>query len=252
MAKGLFSFLFSDSSTGTETGSKTEGKGNTELVSMGNEEAAIQVQISKNKETVKGKNNDTPDTKVAKSEKRKYKNPKQKNTSNTKLNSRRKQMKKVARTRELEINNDVKNLETKYENTRKSSLYKDNKMKAVKDFLDKLPPETQSLIKKQMQQKINKEPIVNQEKRNKYLEQKDTSKQELLDSKRGIKKEKTALQLAKIAAEKARKMVKAVRDRVLNQSRKQKPEIQNQNTQNQTKQNNTISKAKIVRQKESR
>jgi len=248
MAKGLFSFLFSDSSTGTETGSKIDGKGNAELVSMGNIEASNQIQLSKDKGAVKGKDNDTPEKKVAKSEKRKYKTHKPTHTANLKASRRRKEARKTVRTRTLEINDKTRNARQDITEAKKSTLNKDTKVKAIKEFLEQLPPDTKDLITKQMKQKINKDPIVNQEKRNKYLEQKDTSKQELLDRKRGIKKEKTALQLAKIAAEKARKMVKAVRDRVLNQSRKQKPTIQNQNTQHQIKQNN-IQK---VKQKESR
>lgn len=235
MAKKLFSFLFSDTSTGSESGSKNDGKGNAELVSMGNTEASNQIKLSKEKGNVKGKENDTPEQSVVKTEKRKYKTPKQKHTTNAKTNKNRKAAQKTVRTRTLEINDKTKDTKYDVKMAGNSSLNKKSKVKEIQDFIHQLPPETQELVKEQIKRKVQPEKTENKTK----AEQERISKRELLERKRGIyRQEQTALRLAKLAAEKAREMVKAVRDKILrrnknnnlepNKNNIQKPNIQQQ------------------------
>ncbi|MBQ8870214.1 MAG: hypothetical protein IJ019_02420 [Alphaproteobacteria bacterium] len=214
MAKGIFSFLFSD--TGAETGARQGGKGDASLVSMGEAEASVQVKLSKDNGLVKGKDNDTPEKKVVKSEKHNSKNVKSVYTPNKKANIRRKNMQKTVRTRTLELNDNDKEVRNKFKTAKNSTLNKTAKIKTVKDFLQHLPPETQDLIKKQIKQKI--QPQEKQSKvNNKNTKKQETlSKRELLERKRGIyREEQTALRLAKLAAEKARNMVKAFKNKIL-------------------------------------
>ena len=236
MAKGIFSFLFSDTSSGSETGSKNDGKGNAELVSMGNVEASNQIQLSKDKGAVKGKDNDTPEKNVAKTEKRKYKTPKPTHTANLKANRRRKEARKTVRTRTLEINDKTRDARQDITKAKKSTLNKDTKVNAIKEFLEQLPPDTKDLITEQMKQKIKPQ---QEEKKVVLSAQKQEEKmsvRERIERKRGAYREQqTALRLAKMAAEKAREMVKAVRDRILKRKPKNAPAL-NQNINK--KQNN--------------
>lgn len=235
MAKGIFSFLFKDTDTGAQTGSKKDGKGNAELISMGNTEAAKQVQLSKDKGNVKGKENDTPTEKVAKKEKRKYKSATPIQANQTKANRRRKEAKKVVRTRTLEINDKTRQARQEVKAAKKSALNQQAKVKAVKDFISQLPPETQDLVKEQIKQKVT--PQKEQEEKKVVLQkqQEKMSKRELLERKRGAyREEQTALRLAKLAAEKAREMVKAVRDRVLRKNKTQNAPVITPNTKQKT------------------
>ena len=253
MAKGIFSFLFKNQDTGAETGSKKDGKGDAELVSMGNAEAAKQVQLSKDKGNVKGKENSTPTKKVANREKRKYKAPRKTESSQTKANQRRKAARKVVRTRTLEINDKEREARQNVNAAKQSSLNKETKVKAIKDFIDQLPPETQDLVKEQIKQKVNPK---KEEKKVVLKEQQEKmSKRELLERKRGAyREEQSALRLAKLAAEKAREMVKAVRDRVLRRKTKNAPATkQNINQkQNQQGKDKSLNVAKVKQAKENK
>lgn len=249
MAKGIFSFLFKGTDTGAQTGSKKDGKGNAELISMGNTEAAKQVQLSKDKGNVKGKENDTPAEKVAKKEKRKYKSTAPIQANQTKNNRRRKEAKKVVRTRTLEINDKTRQARQEVKAAKKSTINQQAKVKAVKDFINQLPPETQDLVKEQIKQKVTpqkEKKIVLQK------QQEKMSKRELLERKRGAYREKqTALRLAKLAAEKAREMVKAVRDRVLRKNKPQNAPVTNSNTKQKTQsKDKSLEVAKVKKAKE--
>lgn len=242
MAKSIFSFLFSGSSSSSETGSKKDGKGNAELVSMGNEEAAQQIQLASEKGIVKGNDNKKPEKTVAQDEIKKYKAPKS-TSSKTQTNKR---AKKAVRTRTLEINDKTRHAKENVKDAHRATINKKAKVDTIKEFIDQLPNDTQNIIKDQIKRKVkNKEVEYDAEARpvEKTSTQKtkeQISKRELLERKRGIYREQqTALRLAKLAAEKARAMVKAVRERVLNKLRGKKPttvqQQPNVQTQNQSK-----------------
>ena len=235
MAKGIFSFLFSDG--GAETGVKKDGKGTAELVSMGNEEAAKQVQLSKDKGTVKGKENSLPEQQITNQQKSKNKNVAMPKNASKKHSRVRKNLKKYARTRELEINDELKMIKQDVKELKKSTLNKDVKLKAVKEFINQLPPETKELITSAMKENVKQtQKDVKTVTVKKKTSEERLSKREILERKRGIYREQSTLRLAKLAAEKARAMVKSFKDRILGKKtvapsveRVQKSKEQNEN-----------------------
>ncbi len=247
MAKSIFSFFFADTTSGSETGSKNDGKGNAELVSMGNEEAAQQIQLASNKTTVKGKDKASPEQEVSKNENRKTK-PSRTETSakkdNKKANSR---PSRAARERAIEVSTRTKKAKDTLYDARKATINPQSKVKTIKEFIEHLPNETQDVIKADIKRKVKNKDFeydsqIRQVEKTPDKEAKERlSKRELLEQKRGIyRREQTALRLAKAAAEKARAMVKAVRERVLNKLRGKKPATvqQQPNVQTQTQNQN--------------
>jgi len=214
VVRSIFSYLFSDDST--QIGARQGGKGDASLVSMGNVDASEEIRLQKDKGDVKGKKHETPEKKVAQQAKSKSDSGKQMQKPNKSANRRRKNMRKIVRTRTLELIDKENTARDDVKSALKSTINKSEKIKAVKNFLEQLPPETQDLIKKQIKQKVLPQ---TQEKRAEVQadkKQEQISKRELLEQKRGVyRQEQTALRLAKMAAEKARNMVKSFRDRVL-------------------------------------
>lgn len=236
MAKGILSFLFTNKDASVETGSKNDGKGIAELVGMSNIEASNQIKISKDKGDVKGEHFSSPEQKTVNNKKRKD-NRKENiafSSNRSAQNKHKRHHHNHLRKRHIEINDRQMKAEINIHKANASTLNKKNKITAIKEFLNQLPSDTKDLIEQQIRQKVNA--AKNEDKysiQKKQKTQEQISKRELLERKRGIyRQERTALQLAKLAAEKARTLVKAVRDRVLRKIKPQKNNLMQPNNQN--------------------
>lgn len=215
-----------------ETGSKNDGKGSIELNSMSNAEAAKQLQLASNERPTKGKEQPLVQEQIITKQKAKSDKP------FFKLKSVKKARKKAHTEWEKKVSESHKSkleLKDKVNDTKREHSNTSTKIKAVQEFLELLPSDVREEVVSQMRQQIDKSSQENKKYQSNELPT-DFSKprtkesiRERIEKKRGAYRERqTALSLAKKAAEKARQMVKAVKERVL---RKLKPQKEQPHTE---------------------
>ncbi len=212
-----------------ETGSKNDGKGSPELNSMSNEEAAKQLQLASDKRPTKGKERRLPQEQIATEQKAKS------DKCFSKINSVKKARKKAHARWKQKVSESHKRkseLKDKVNETKKDASNTSSKIKAIQEFLELLPSDVREEVVYQMRQQIDKSSQENKKYQSNELPT-DFSKprtkesiRERIEKKRGAYRERqTALSLAKKAAEKARQIVKAVKEKILRKLQTQNEKI---------------------------